>query len=457
VPHAGDDVMDLSESDQQHSRPLLHDSQQQQQSRRHSNNDDVDDELEQRRATNGRTESSTQQRINGLTGSTAAAAGHDAAETDMITDNMQTDTKVLMKTSNKLDQDGEDVTRAAAAEAELDDVDDECCGRCGRCRSGCLSDCYFPRRYTVVLLLFVGLCVVHAQRVNVGVAVVSILDARHDQTLAAQTSAATSVTSNSRTTRTLSEMNWDNHMIGWLHAVFYVGLLVSQVPCGYIVTKYPSHRLFGGCLLMTHSLNFLLPLSIESDVYAMACTVRLAQGLVEGLLYPSCYDVMRHWTMPEERSRTGATVLTGAYIGPTLGMIASGLLTHYAGWQYVFYFHGALGVLLFFIWLALVHERPSTHPHISLDECKTIESKQGDAALIYEHDTVPWKSIFTSPPVYALIVCNFARSFVFYMLLTNQPTFLNVFKFTLAEVLVCRPFSFTHWRWWSTEVKLSSV
>jgi len=32
---------------------------------------------------------------------------------------------------------------------------------------------------------------------------------------------------------------------------------------------------------------------------------------VQGLVYPSCYDVLRHWTVPEERSRTGATVLTG--------------------------------------------------------------------------------------------------------------------------------------------------
>jgi len=51
-----------------------------------------------------------------------------------------------------------------------------------------------------------------------------------------------------------------------------------------------------------------------------------------------------------------------------------------------------------------------------------------------QHDSVPWKAIFMSLPVYALIICNFARSFVFYMLLTNQPTYLNVFKFSLAEV-----------------------
>lgn len=30
----------------------------------------------------------------------------------------------------------------------------------------------------------------------------------------------------------------------------------------------------------------------------------------------------------------------GSYIGPTVGMIVSGLLTDYCGWTYVFYAHG---------------------------------------------------------------------------------------------------------------------
>jgi len=51
-----------------------------------------------------------------------------------------------------------------------------------------------------------------------------------------------------------------------------------------------------------------------------------------------------------------------------------------------------------------------------------------------QKDAVPWKAIFTSLPVWALIVCNFARSFVFYMMLTNQPTYLNVFQFSMAKV-----------------------
>ena len=55
-----------------------------------------------------------------------------------------------------------------------------CCGArrdCGCC--GGLSnslDCYWPRRYTIVILLCIGMLLVNAQRVNIGVATVSILD-----------------------------------------------------------------------------------------------------------------------------------------------------------------------------------------------------------------------------------------------------------------------------------------
>jgi len=45
---------------------------------------------------------------------------------------------------------------------------DRCCSR--------QSGCYAPKRYIMVALLFAGMVICHAQRVNVGVTVVAILD-----------------------------------------------------------------------------------------------------------------------------------------------------------------------------------------------------------------------------------------------------------------------------------------
>ena len=54
--------------------------------------------------------------------------------------------------------------------------------------------------------------------------------------------------------------------------------------------------------------------------------------------------------------------------------------------------------------------------------------------FLLQNDKVPWASILTSMPVLALNICNFARSWVFFLLLTNEPTYLNTFGFTIAEV-----------------------
>jgi hypothetical protein len=48
---------------------------------------------------------------------------------------------------------------------------------------------------------------------------------------------------------------------------------------------------------------------------------------------------------------------------------------------------------------------------------------------------IPVKSILTSLPVYAICLCHFARSAIFFFLLTNEPTYLSVFGFPVAEVI----------------------
>ncbi|CAD5111621.1 DgyrCDS915 [Dimorphilus gyrociliatus] len=165
----------------------------------------------------------------------------------------------------------------------------------------------------------------------------------------------------------------------------------------------------------------------------MAAAVRALQGLSEGLLFPSSYAIMRHWVTPEEKSRMGSVVLTGVYSGAVIGLPISGFITHYLGWNYVYYFHGGIGIFWFIIWLFLGFEKPSHHRFISQDEIKHIEASQGQTAIVHEDDQVPWKQIFLSLPVNALNLCNFARSFIFFLLLTNEPEYLNVFGFTIAE------------------------
>jgi len=55
----------------------------------------------------------------------------------------------------------------------------------------------------------------------------------------------------------------------------------------------------------------------------------------------------------------------------------------------------------------------------------------------YQEMKTPWLKFFTSMPVYAIMVANFCRSWTFYLLIIEQPTYFNeVLKFNIAKVCV---------------------
>ncbi|KAK7500389.1 hypothetical protein BaRGS_00008296, partial [Batillaria attramentaria] len=175
--------------------------------------------------------------------------------------------------------------------------------------------------------------------------------------------------------------------------------------------------LFGGCILVSCLLNLTLPVAIELAGYGVTITIRFVQGLSEGLLYPACYGILRHWSTPPERGRLGSLVFTGAYLGPVIG----------------FPLAGGLGIIYVFVWAWISEEKPSHHKFMSPGELSFIEEMQGSERIDYEGMKIPWGSILTSLPVASLCLCHFARNWVFILMLTNEPFFLNIFHFTIAQ------------------------
>ena len=88
----------------------------------------------------------------------------------------------------------------------------------------------------------------------------------------------------------------------------------------------------------------------------------------------------------------------------------------------MFYIHGAAGILWCLAWLFVGYRKPSQHPSIDERELAHIEMAIAEAGEDNAAVKTPWRSIFTSPPVLALCVAHFARSWVFFLMLTNETT-----------------------------------
>lgn len=65
---------------------------------------------------------------------------------------------------------------------------------------------------------------------------------------------------------------------------FFWGYLVTQVPGGFLASKYPANRIFGTAIFCSSFLNLLVP-GAKSLHPVVLILVRAMQGLVEVRLY----------------------------------------------------------------------------------------------------------------------------------------------------------------------------
>ncbi|XP_050409086.2 vesicular glutamate transporter 2 [Patella vulgata] len=292
-------------------------------------------------------------------------------------------------------------------------------------RCPCLK-CDMSKRYQIALLSSVGFVLSFGIRCNLGVAILSMTKN--------ETIQFTGDRSQFNSTVQEPEFSWTPETVGIVDSSFFWGYIITQIPGGYLASRLPANRLFGLAIGISSFLNLFLP-GAATVHYGMVITVRILQGLVEGVTYPACHGIWRHWAPPLERSKLATISFCGSYAGAVLGMPLSGVLTQYLGWQSGFYVFGVLGLLWSVIWWFFSFERPATHPSITEAEKIYIETSIGEnTSIINKNVKTPWLKFFTSMPVYAIMVANFCRSWTFYLLIISQPTyFLKVFQFEVSK------------------------
>ena len=271
--------------------------------------------------------------------------------------------------------------------------------------------CNMTKRFTQAWLVAVGFIISFGIRCNVGVATIKMNE--------------------------MPEFQWTPETVGFVDASFFWGYIITQIPGGFLAAKFSPTKLFGAAIACSSCLNMLLPTATEISPVCVIC-VRVLQGLVEGVTYPACHGIWRWWAPPLERSRLATLAFCGSYGGAVLGMPISGFLADQVGWYAPYYFYGCCGVTWYMFWLWLAFEKPSKHPAISPREQLYIEQSiaatAGKSAAQPTVFNTPWVKVFTSMPVWAIIVANFARSWTFYLLLITQPKyFKEVFQMDLTE------------------------
>ncbi|KAL4590415.1 hypothetical protein LXL04_003344 [Taraxacum kok-saghyz] len=223
---------------------------------------------------------------------------------------------------------------------------------------------------------------------------------------------------------------------GTILSTFYYGYAFSQVPGGWAAQKIGGRRILLFSFVIWSLTCALCPLD-PKRVMALVIA-RLLVGVAQGFIFPSIHTVLAQWVPPHERSRSLSLTTSGMYLGAALGMLFLPSLVKFKGPQSVFLAESALGGLWSLLWLQFASDPPRVdHPKATAAGFGEYLLPIRDSQTLKPDKTsqIPWRRIFLSLPVWAILVNNFTFHYALYVLMNWLPTYFELgLKFSLQEM-----------------------
>ncbi|GFO16202.1 vesicular glutamate transporter 2 [Plakobranchus ocellatus] len=222
------------------------------------------------------------------------------------------------------------------------------------------------------------------------------------------------------------EFEWSKSMMGQLLAMYYYGYILTQIPGGWLASRYGGKRVWGVCQTVIAVCTLLTPVGARTSI-KVAYFLRFVIGFCSGVTFPCVHALLGRWAPPLERSKMASVTFTGSLLGNILSFAVSGLLCAYGfdnGWGSIFYLTGGTYFLWVVAWFWLVADSPEKHKHISEKELVYIKASIGKGAL-RKVRRVPWVAMFTSGPLWAIIICHVCNNYVNYTFQSSMPMFMK--------------------------------
>ncbi|CAK9810498.1 Putative inorganic phosphate cotransporter [Anthophora plagiata] len=224
---------------------------------------------------------------------------------------------------------------------------------------------------------------------------------------------------------------WNEYQVNLVLGSFFWGYVCTELPGGRLAEIIGPKRVFGYSMLVSSVITFLTPLCATYGYIAVAA-LRTILGLMLGATWPAMQPMTARWIPPSERSKFVSNMMASS-LGAAITMPSCGFLIAYLGWESVFYVTGTIGLAWSAAWFLLIFDSPSQHPRISMEERRYIEEAIGTTSTT-KRLSVPWKSIFLAPPVWAVVLTHGCNVFGYFTVVNQLPTYMKyILNFNIKE------------------------
>lgn len=175
------------------------------------------------------------------------------------------------------------------------------------------------------------------------------------------------------------ELKLDTVWMGYVFSAFAWAYVIGQIPGGWLLDRMGSRRVYGWSIglwsLFTLLQGFIGGLDGRVAVM-MLFGLRFLLGAAEAPSFPANARIVASWFPTAERGTASAIFNSAQYFATVLFAPIMGGITHAYGWEYVFWFMGALGIAFALAWPRIMHS-PREHPWVNRAELEHIERGGG--------------------------------------------------------------------------------
>lgn len=140
-----------------------------------------------------------------------------------------------------------------------------------------------------------------------------------------------------------------------------IGYICTQCLGGYFSDNCSGKICLLSGIFILSSSSVMMPFLARLDE-AYVIVVRIVQGLVSGVAFPSLYNMFAVWSNKNERATLMSVVLSGLSLANVINLPFSAGLCATIGWPAVFYVPGLIGLVWCFAFHFLCFSSPWTHP-----------------------------------------------------------------------------------------------
>ncbi|KAF5284355.1 hypothetical protein FQR65_LT13572 [Abscondita terminalis] len=298
-----------------------------------------------------------------------------------------------------------------------------------------LSKCFLiPQRYIVAIMGFLAILNAYTMRIALSIAITEMVLPNNKTSSEAEGGCDAPGNATQKPPTNLDGLfDWDEKTQGLILSSFYWGYVITHMPGGILAEKFGGKYTLGLGILSTAIFTLVTPVVARAGDWKWLCFLRVCVGLGEGTTFPALNALLAKWVPVSERSRLGSLSFAGSLLGTVLGNSVSGVLIKETGnWDSVFYLFGGLGAGWFLVWTLIGYSDPESHPFISDKEKQFLQKELANVS--HENNDIPWKSIWTSVPLWALIAAQIGHDWGFFTMVTDLPKYMkDVLKFEIDE------------------------